>query len=84
MNFRIRLLIAACVLAVTTSTPLHAQGTLQDYQRDGTTDLFGLIWRPSNQVIVDGKSTTVGGLHHDAVVIATENKKQFEIIDQMA
>src|SRR5690348_7532169 len=32
MNFRIRSLIAACVLALS-AAPLHAQGTLQDYQR---------------------------------------------------
>jgi len=36
------------------------------------------------QVTVNGKSATMGGLHHDTVVIETENKKQFEITGQMA
>jgi len=36
------------------------------------------------QITVNGKSAALGGLHHDTVVIATGNKKQFEIIGQMA
>jgi len=35
-------------------------------------------------VTVNGKSAALAGLHRDTVVIATENKKQFEIIGQMA
>ncbi len=36
------------------------------------------------QVTVNGKAAALGGLHRDTVVIATENRKQFEIIGQMA
>jgi hypothetical protein len=36
------------------------------------------------QVTVNGESATMGGAHGDTVVIATGNKKQFEIVGQMA
>ena len=36
------------------------------------------------EVTVNGRSATMGGLHRDTVVIATENKKQFEILGQLA
>jgi hypothetical protein len=36
------------------------------------------------QVTVNGKPVALSGLHHDTVVIATENKKQFEIIGRIA
>jgi hypothetical protein len=35
------------------------------------------------QVTVNGKMASIGGVHHDTLLIATDNKKQFEIVAQI-